>query len=72
MAPFIITATGTHGQAKAHERAARQAAAQLDASIDALTTGWSALTAAQKTEALRAGLVLALRCLKVLARHLAD
>ena len=66
MANKITVGTGT--PVDTQKQAARQALAKLDASLDALTTGWNALDAAGKQAALRQGLIVALRIIKHLAR----
>jgi hypothetical protein len=64
-----IVPSGDKAAEVAEQKTARTALAAVNATLDELTTGWTGLTAAAKLEAVRAGVVLALRILKALARR---
>ena len=61
-----VNITGGDAQRRSAKQAARQAAQGYDAAIEDLTTNWETLTAAQKQEAIRRGLVLVLRVARYL------
>lgn len=63
-----IEATGKDGRTLADNRQAKTAAAQADALLTTLTTGWAALNTAQRADALRDAVVLLLKIAKGLMR----
>lgn len=61
MPPIQIQPTGRGGRMRRAQREVRQAQTDFETTLSSLTDGWSGLSAAAKTDALRAGVVLCLR-----------
>ena len=57
----------TGGEVDEEKRAARLALRELDEALGALTTGWAGATQAARIEAVRRGVVIALKAVRWLA-----